>query len=172
MAVSIRLTRRGNKKRPFYRIVVADKEFARDGRFLEVVGTYNPLVDPPVVTLKKEKIQGWIDKGAVPSATVSDIIQRDADGTVGTKAGVAKAKAKAKGKTKVKAKAEAKTEEKVEAKAEAKAEETVEAKTEDKAEAKAEDKVEAKTEDKAEAKAEDKTEDKAKAEDTDDSTPA
>ncbi len=76
MAVSIRLTRRGNKKRPFYRIVVADKEAPRDGRFLEVVGTYNPLVDPPAVTLEKEKIQGWIDKGAIPSATVKSILEK------------------------------------------------------------------------------------------------
>ena len=115
MAVSIRLTRRGNKKRPFYRIVVADKECPRDGRFIEVVGTYNPLVDPPEVTLKNDKIQGWIDKGAVPSVTVKNILDRDAEGTLETKAGVAKAKAKAKGK--VEAKTEAKAEEKVEAKA-------------------------------------------------------
>ena len=137
MAVSIRLTRRGNKKRPFYRIVVADKECPRDGRFIEVVGTYNPLVDPPVVTLENEKIQGWIDKGAVPSVTVKNILERDAEGVSETKAGVAKAKAKAKakGKGKVKAKAE----EKVEAKAEAKAEEVVEAKAEETVEAKAED---------------------------------
>ncbi len=79
MAVSIRLTRRGNKKRPFYRIVVADKECPRDGRFLEVVGTYNPLVDPPIVTLENEKIEGWIAKGAVPSATVKSILKKAAD---------------------------------------------------------------------------------------------
>jgi small subunit ribosomal protein S16 len=81
MAVSIRLTRRGNKKRPFYRIVVADKECPRDGKFIEVVGTYNPLVDPPVVTLESEKIQGWIDKGAVPSTTVKSILKKAAEGT-------------------------------------------------------------------------------------------
>jgi small subunit ribosomal protein S16 len=88
MAVSIRLTRRGNKKRPFYRIVVADKECPRDGRFIEVVGTYNPLVDPPAVTLESEKIQGWIDKGAVPSATVKSILKKAAEGTGAEDTGV------------------------------------------------------------------------------------
>lgn len=85
MAVSIRLARRGNKKRPFYRIVVADKQAPRDGKFLEVVGTYNPLVDPPLVTLESEKIESWLAKGAIPSATVKDILKKAALGTVETK---------------------------------------------------------------------------------------
>lgn len=76
MAVSIRLARRGTKKRPFYRIVVADKASPRDGKFLEVVGTYNPLLDPPVVTLEEGKIRGWIGKGAVPSTTVKSLLKK------------------------------------------------------------------------------------------------
>ncbi|MEE9542277.1 MAG: 30S ribosomal protein S16 [Thermodesulfobacteriota bacterium] len=75
MAVSIRLSRRGTKKRPFYRIVVADKECPRDGKFLEVVGTYNPLVEPPVLTFEEEKIKGWILKGALPSTTVKNLLK-------------------------------------------------------------------------------------------------
>ncbi len=76
MAVSIRLSRRGTKKRPFYRIVVADKEAPRDGRFLEVVGTFNPLVEPPALKLEEEKIRGWIGKGAVPSTTVKSLLKK------------------------------------------------------------------------------------------------
>ena len=60
MSVKIRLTRHGAKKRPFYRIVVADNDFKRDGRFLEVVGTYNPLPDPVTVTLKPERIKLFV----------------------------------------------------------------------------------------------------------------
>lgn len=92
MAVSIRLTRRGNKKRPFYRIVVADKECPRDGKFLEVVGTYNPLIEPPVVTLKRDRIQSWLDKGAKPSATVKSILKKAANETNGADTSAAGAK--------------------------------------------------------------------------------
>jgi small subunit ribosomal protein S16 len=77
MSVKIRLARYGAKKRPFYRIVVAPKEKPRDGRFLEMVGTYDPLRDPAVIDLKKEKIQKWIDKGAVPSATVRSLLKQE-----------------------------------------------------------------------------------------------
>lgn len=76
MAVVIRLARFGRRKRPFYRIVVADKEMPRNGRFLELVGTRNPLVDPPVLTLKEDRVKHWIGLGAQPSDTVADIIEK------------------------------------------------------------------------------------------------
>ncbi len=77
MAVRIRLARHGAKKRPFYRIVVADGEKPRDGRFLEKVGTYDPKHDPAKVTVKTERIQYWIDKGATPSDTVKSLLKRE-----------------------------------------------------------------------------------------------
>ncbi len=77
MSVKIRLTRHGAKKRPFYRIVVADNDFKRDGRFLEVVGTYNPLPDPVAVTLKPERIKYWMDQGAKPSDTVNSLLKKE-----------------------------------------------------------------------------------------------
>jgi small subunit ribosomal protein S16 len=77
MAVKIRLARHGAKKRPFYRIVVADSEFPRDGRYLENVGTYNPLMDPADVTLKQERIKYWIEKGAIPTDTVKSLLKRE-----------------------------------------------------------------------------------------------
>ncbi len=75
--VRIRLARHGAKKKPFYRIVVADKECPRDGRFLENVGTYDPLQDPAKVTLKEERIKYWIDKGAIPSDTVKSLFKKE-----------------------------------------------------------------------------------------------
>jgi small subunit ribosomal protein S16 len=77
MAVKIRLARHGAKKRPFYRIVVADSESPRDGRFLEAVGTYNPLIDPAEVTLKENRIKYWIDQGALPTNTVKSILKKE-----------------------------------------------------------------------------------------------
>ena len=77
MAVRIRLARHGAKKRPFYRIVVADGEKPRDGRFLERVGTYDPKYDPAKVTIETERIQYWIDKGATPSDTVKSLLKRE-----------------------------------------------------------------------------------------------
>ncbi|MCF6245976.1 MAG: 30S ribosomal protein S16 [Desulfobacula sp.] len=77
MAVKIRLTRKGSKKKPFYRIVAADIECPRDGRFLELLGTYNPMVDPAVVTLKEDRIKYWLDEGAKPSTTVKNILKRE-----------------------------------------------------------------------------------------------
>ncbi|MGD2270444.1 MAG: 30S ribosomal protein S16 [Desulfobacterales bacterium] len=76
MAVKIRLARHGTKKKPFYRIVVADSESPRDGRFLENVGTYNPLADPAEVTLKKERIQYWMAQGAKPTDTVKSLLKK------------------------------------------------------------------------------------------------
>ena len=77
MSVKIRLARHGAKKRPFYRIVVADNECPRDGRFLEKVGTYNPLQDPAVVTLQTERIQYWLQQGAIPTDTVRNLLKKE-----------------------------------------------------------------------------------------------
>ena len=74
MAVKIRLKRMGSKKSPFYRIVVADSRSPRDGRFIETVGTYNPLVDPAEVKLEEATILDWLGKGAQPSDTVRNIL--------------------------------------------------------------------------------------------------
>ncbi|WP_172189740.1 30S ribosomal protein S16 [Lentilactobacillus kribbianus] len=74
MAVKIRLKRMGSKKRPFYRVVVADSRSPRDGRFIENVGTYNPLTEPAQITLKEEEILNWLNNGAQPSDTVRNIL--------------------------------------------------------------------------------------------------
>lgn len=76
MSVKIRLKRMGSKKRPFYRIVVADSRSPRDGRFIEAVGTYNPLTEPEQVTLKEEAIMNWLSNGAQPSDTVRNILSK------------------------------------------------------------------------------------------------
>ncbi|MFH1218109.1 MAG: 30S ribosomal protein S16 [Pseudomonadota bacterium] len=78
MAVRIRLTRMGRKKKPFYRIVVANSEAKRDGKFLEVVGTYDPMQNPAAITLHKEKLQSWLDQGAQPSETVKNLLKKAA----------------------------------------------------------------------------------------------
>ncbi len=80
MAVKIRLARHGAKKRPFYRIVVADSEAPRDGRFLETVGTYNPLRDPAEIAVKQERVQYWLDKGATPTDTVKSLLKKEGGG--------------------------------------------------------------------------------------------
>jgi small subunit ribosomal protein S16 len=77
MAVKIRLARRGAKKRPFYRIVAADSDSPRDGRFLEKLGTYNPLQDPAQVILDTDRVKYWIGQGATPSDTVRTILKRE-----------------------------------------------------------------------------------------------
>jgi small subunit ribosomal protein S16 len=76
MAVKIRLTRQGGKKKPFYRIVVADSEAPRDGSFLEVIGTYNPMTEPAKVELKGDRVAFWLDQGAIPSDTVKQILKK------------------------------------------------------------------------------------------------
>jgi small subunit ribosomal protein S16 len=73
----IRLARFGAKKKPTYRVVVIDKERARDSRSVEVVGFYNPISQPHVVTLKHERIDYWIKNGAQPSETVSRLIKNN-----------------------------------------------------------------------------------------------
>lgn len=74
MAVHIRLRRMGKKKRPFYRIVAADSRRARDGRFLEVLGTYNPIVQPAVISVKEERMSYWLNNGAETSDTVGTLL--------------------------------------------------------------------------------------------------
>ena len=76
MPVRIRLTRRGAKKRPFYRIVAADSEAPRDGRFLEVLGYYNPLKDPAQVHIDEDKVTKWIQRGAKLSETVRSLLRK------------------------------------------------------------------------------------------------
>ena len=76
MAVKIRLRRMGAKKNPFYRVVVADSRFPRDGRFIEEIGYYNPMEEPSVVKLDPEKAKKWIENGAQPTDTVRDLFKK------------------------------------------------------------------------------------------------
>ena len=76
MAIKIRLARAGRKKKPFYRIVVADSRAPRDGRFIEIVGNYDPKIDPPEVNLKEDRIVEWLSKGAEPTGTVSHLLKK------------------------------------------------------------------------------------------------
>ncbi|MGW8161558.1 MAG: 30S ribosomal protein S16 [Desulfobulbales bacterium] len=79
MAVRIRLTRLGRKKMPYYRIIVADVEAKRDGRFLDIIGTYDPLKDPAEVSFDTEKLRSWLAQGAQPSQTVKSLIAKHAE---------------------------------------------------------------------------------------------
>ncbi|MBO7527403.1 MAG: 30S ribosomal protein S16 [Clostridia bacterium] len=74
MAVKIRLTRLGDKKSPFYRVIVADSRSPRDGRFIDILGTYNPLTDPAEIKIDNEKARTWIKNGAQPTDTARDIL--------------------------------------------------------------------------------------------------
>ena len=74
--VKIRLRRMGAKKTPFYRIVVADSRYPRDGRFIEEIGTYNPLAEPTVVNVNADRAQEWIKNGAQPTDTVRGILKK------------------------------------------------------------------------------------------------
>ncbi len=76
MAVTLRLTRKGAKKRPFYRVVAADSRFPRDGRFLEILGTYDPRLEANNVKLDMERVQYWLDQGARPSETVHNLLKK------------------------------------------------------------------------------------------------
>ena len=71
----MRLTRVGSKKNPIYRVVVADSRSPRDGRFIEIVGRYNPQTDPSTIELDKDKVESWLDKGAQPSDPVAKLIK-------------------------------------------------------------------------------------------------
>ena len=76
MAVKIRLRRMGAKKAPYYRVVVADSRYPRDGRFIEEIGTYNPLVEPAEVKIDAEKAKKWISNGAQPTETVKSLLKK------------------------------------------------------------------------------------------------
>jgi len=76
MALRIRLARFGAKKKPFYRIVVTNSESPRDGRFLEIIGTYDPRQDPAAVSVKEELLSLWVNRGAKPTDTVASLLKR------------------------------------------------------------------------------------------------
>ena len=76
MAVHLRLTRMGRHKRPFYRVVAVDSRARRDGKYIEIVGTYDPLQDPAVTNLKSDRVLDWLHKGAQPSVTVRTLLRR------------------------------------------------------------------------------------------------
>ena len=76
MAVKLRLKRMGAKKSPFYRVVVADSRYPRDGRFIEEIGTYNPITDPSTINIDAEKAQKWLKNGAQPTDTVKTLLKK------------------------------------------------------------------------------------------------
>ena len=76
MAVKIRLRRMGAKRAPFYRVVVADSRYPRDGRFIEEIGTYDPTKDPAIVNIDSEKAKKWISNGAQPTDTVKALLKK------------------------------------------------------------------------------------------------
>ena len=76
MAVKIRLKRMGAKKAPFYRVVVADSRYPRDGRFIEELGTYNPMVEPAAINVDADKAKQWIANGAQPTDTVKGLLKK------------------------------------------------------------------------------------------------
>lgn len=76
MATKIRLMRLGRKKRPFYRVVVADNRARRDGRFVDILGYYNPLVEPAEIKIDEEKALNWLKEGAIPTDTVKNILSK------------------------------------------------------------------------------------------------
>lgn len=80
MAARIRLARVGSKKNPIYRVVVADSRSPRDGRFIEIVGRYNPQTDPSTIVLDEEKINDWIAKGAQPTDSVKRLLKTSGAG--------------------------------------------------------------------------------------------
>lgn len=77
MSIKIRLARRGSKKKPFYKIVAADSESPRDGRFLEALGTYDPMVEPAAITLNEERVRYWMKEGAIPTTTVKSLLKKE-----------------------------------------------------------------------------------------------
>jgi small subunit ribosomal protein S16 len=75
LAVKMRLTRVGSKKNPIYRVVVADSRSPRDGKFIEIVGRYNPQTEPSTIEFNEEKVKEWLGKGAQPSGTVQRLLK-------------------------------------------------------------------------------------------------
>ena len=88
MAARIRLRRTGAKKKPHYRVVVADSRAQRDGRFIEILGHYDPLPDPPVISLKHDRVQDWLCKGAQPTETVIRLLKSSGIAVPGDRAAV------------------------------------------------------------------------------------
>ena len=76
MATKIRLKRMGSKKAPFYRVVVSDSRYPRDGRFVDTIGYYNPLTDPAEIKIDEEKAKDWLAKGAQPSDTAKNVLKK------------------------------------------------------------------------------------------------
>jgi len=76
MAVSIRLTRMGAKKKPFYRLVAANSESPRDGKFIEILGYYNPMKNPAVIKIHEDKVNYWLEKGAIVSVAVRALLKK------------------------------------------------------------------------------------------------
>ena len=76
MTVRIRLARRGVKKKPFYRLVAANSEASRDGKFLEILGSYDPMKDPALIKIHKEKVEYWLEKGASVSGAARSILKK------------------------------------------------------------------------------------------------
>ena len=76
MAVKIRLTRMGDKKAPFYRVIVADSRSPRDGKFIDIIGTYNPLTNPAEIKIDAEKANKWLKNGATPTETAKSILEK------------------------------------------------------------------------------------------------
>ena len=77
MAVRLRLTRKGAKKKPYYRLIAADSEAPRDGRFLDILGFYNPTKNPPEIDIDREKVSKWLEKGAIASESVRAILKKE-----------------------------------------------------------------------------------------------
>lgn len=77
MAVRIRLTRKGSKKKPYYRVVAADSEAPRDGRFLDILGSYNPMKEPAEINLDRDKVNKWLENGALASDSVKAILKKE-----------------------------------------------------------------------------------------------
>ena len=164
MSVRLRLQRHGAKKNPFYRVVATDQRAPRDGRFIEILGTYNPLPDPPEIRLDRKRVEYWLGVGAQPSNTVRSLIRKMNRGEPvidlseeGAEAAAKAAKAAARKQAKEEARKQAAEEAAKKAKEAEKAEE--EAKAEEKAE-EAEAAGEEETESAEEAK-EEKAEEKA-----------
>lgn len=76
MATKIRLKRMGSKKAPFYRVVVSDSRYPRDGRFVDILGYYNPLTDPAEIKIDEEKAKSWLEKGALPTDTAKNVLKK------------------------------------------------------------------------------------------------
>ncbi len=172
MAVSIRLRRMGRKKKPHYRIVVAEKTSPRDGRFIESLGYYKPLTIPSRLVIDLERVDYWMSQGALPSQTVRSLIAKarkggdptlalgevDREAEKAKKAEVLAAKRKIEASAAAAKEAAKEAAKKVVEKSKEKAEEKAKGKVEEKAKGKVEEKAKGKAEEKAKGKAEEKAE--------------